>query len=312
MVPTNDFLPFCSTDTGSNLLTQVEYAADPQTVIGNQPGVARSKLVNKAVRQATYMAACVAQFLANQSGDNVLDDENEANVLTTMGKTFQTAPTIQKFTATGAGTYTLPTTPRKPLYIRVRMVGGGGGGAGSSGAGDGGTGGTGGVSFFRVGASPNLLVANGGVGGVGGQIGGIGGAGGTASLGTGPIGTAFAGASGEGGSNNGTLETSKGGTGAASFFGGNGPGGVGSVAGSAAIANTGSGGGGGGGLVAGYAGCGGGAGGFVEAIITAPANTYAFSVGAAGTAGAAGTGGSTPSAGGAGGAGYIEVTEYYQ
>ena len=41
------------------------------------------------------------------------------------------APTVQKFTS-GSGTYTLPSSPRAPLYIRVRMVGGGAGGSGSA------------------------------------------------------------------------------------------------------------------------------------------------------------------------------------
>jgi len=41
------------------------------------------------------------------------------------------APTQQRFTSS-TGTYTTPTSPRSPLYLRVRMVGGGGGGGGSS------------------------------------------------------------------------------------------------------------------------------------------------------------------------------------
>jgi len=46
---TNNFLPFSPTDTGTNLLTQVEYAAATDRTIGNQPGVASSKLNNKAI-----------------------------------------------------------------------------------------------------------------------------------------------------------------------------------------------------------------------------------------------------------------------
>lgn len=85
---TNDFLPFCSVDTGTNLESQADYAADPQLLIGNQPGIARSALVNKAIRQATYIASCLAQFLANTTGDNLLDDATASEVLATMGKTF--------------------------------------------------------------------------------------------------------------------------------------------------------------------------------------------------------------------------------
>ena len=49
---TNNFLPFCPTDSGTNLLTQGEYAVIATRTTGNQPGIASSKLNNKAIRQA--------------------------------------------------------------------------------------------------------------------------------------------------------------------------------------------------------------------------------------------------------------------
>jgi hypothetical protein len=209
-------------------------------------------------------------------------------------------PTVQKFTS-GSGTYT---KPANVLYIRVRMVGGGGGGGGGGNSG-GGAGGTGGNTTF----GSSLLVANGGVGG--GARAGVGGAGGTASLGTGPIGTALTGGSGTAApSLNANFQA--GGMGGASAFGGTGVGGqpnTGSTLG--APDNTGGGGGGGGtnATAGNAAGSGGGAGGFVDAIITSPASTYAYGVGAAGSSGASGSNGGS---GGTGGSGYIEVTEYYQ
>lgn len=220
-------------------------------------------------------------------------------------KTSFTPPTIQKFTS-GSGTYT---TPANTKYIRVRMVGGGGGGSGS-GSGGGGNGGAGGNTTFGT----SLLSA---VAGSGGTWNGVGGPGGSASLGTGPIGTTFTGTSGGGLSYVGNAGVSAGGTaggyGGSSFFGGGGQANTYNGAGQAAITNTGGGGQGGGGSPAAAVnisvGSGGGAGGFVDAIITSPSATYAYSVGAAGTAGTAGTNGF---AGGAGAAGYIEVTEYYQ
>lgn len=67
---TNEILQFASQDTGSNLLTQTEYEGDAQRVIGHQPGIARSRLENKVLRQTSLMAAGLAQFMAaNQSGD---------------------------------------------------------------------------------------------------------------------------------------------------------------------------------------------------------------------------------------------------
>lgn len=70
---TNEILRFAETDTGTNLLTQAEYLADSQRPIGNQPGVARSKLVNKALRQSSLIAAAVAQFIADNQTNNVVD-----------------------------------------------------------------------------------------------------------------------------------------------------------------------------------------------------------------------------------------------
>ena len=214
-------------------------------------------------------------------------------------------PTIQKFTS-GSGTYTTPTNP-SPLYIRVRMVGGGGGGAGSGVSNSGGSGSTGGNSTF----GSSLLTANGGAGATGGN--GTGGAGGTASLGTGPIGTAVTGGTGHGGGQTSTGSIFlQGGAGASSALAGGGMGGYAGAAGAAGPTNSGSGGGGGSSNASGTAsnnsGSGGGSGGFIDAIISSPAATYSYSVGASGGGGSAGTSGT---AGGAGAAGYIEVTEFY-
>lgn len=77
---TNEILQFAETDTGTNLLTQAEYLADAQRPIGNQPGVARSKLVNKALRQSSLIAAAVAQFIADNQTNNVVDTAAPADV----------------------------------------------------------------------------------------------------------------------------------------------------------------------------------------------------------------------------------------
>lgn len=79
---TNEILQFAETDTGTNLLTQAEYLADAQRPIGNQPGVARSKLVNKALRQSSLIAAAVAQFIADNQTNNVVDTAAPADSLT--------------------------------------------------------------------------------------------------------------------------------------------------------------------------------------------------------------------------------------
>lgn len=77
---TNEILPFASTNTGTNLLTQAEYSADAQRTTGNQPGIARSKLVNKALRQASLISAGLAEFIADYQANNVTDSLTAQNV----------------------------------------------------------------------------------------------------------------------------------------------------------------------------------------------------------------------------------------
>lgn len=77
---TNEILQFAGTDTGTNLLSQAEYLADAQRPIGNQPGVARSKLVNKAFRQSSLIAAAVAQFVADNQANNITDALTPRNI----------------------------------------------------------------------------------------------------------------------------------------------------------------------------------------------------------------------------------------
>lgn len=77
---TNEILPFSGTDTGTNLLTQAEYSADAQRPIGNQAGIARSKLVNKVLKQTSLMAAGLAEFLADNQAVNVTDALTAQNI----------------------------------------------------------------------------------------------------------------------------------------------------------------------------------------------------------------------------------------
>ena len=85
---TNDILPFCPTDTGTNLLTQSEYNLDADRVSGNKPGVASSKLMNKSVRQSAFMSSQLAQYISDRTGSNVLDDGNTATLLAIMNAAF--------------------------------------------------------------------------------------------------------------------------------------------------------------------------------------------------------------------------------
>lgn len=108
-MPTNDFVPFCPTDTGTNLLSQSAYLASPYLPVGNQPGVASSKLNNKALRQSSFITSQVAQLIANLTNTNVNDDGNTANFFAQLSAVLQPiAPSVQKFTTATSGTYQLP------------------------------------------------------------------------------------------------------------------------------------------------------------------------------------------------------------
>ena len=118
---TNEILRFAETDTGTNLLTQSEYAADSQRPIGNQPGVARSKLVNKALRQSSLIAAGIAEFIADKQSNNITDsltpqniaDYFEAAILSAIpsftqdGYFYKADSSTVAFTKTGNGTATI-------------------------------------------------------------------------------------------------------------------------------------------------------------------------------------------------------------
>jgi len=133
---TNEILKFVETDTTTNLLTQAEYLADPQRDIGNQPGIARSKLVNKAMRQASLVAAAIAQYAADRQLLDITDELTPvelADIISdALGADFATKVGIQgleysKSQATGAadaliGEYTpdiLTLVNGMTLYLRA-------------------------------------------------------------------------------------------------------------------------------------------------------------------------------------------------
>jgi len=206
---------------------------------------------------------------------------------------FTFAPNAQVSGGAGSGTYSTPTAGGNfPLYLHVRMIAGGGGGGGQAGGGS-----PGGDSSFGA-----WTVIHGSPGGGGtSPAGGAGGVGGV--NGTGAAITRIAGGSGSGvtGTGSGANGSGPGGNG---FYGGAGGGVQIATTGQTAAANSGAGGGGGGQAGAGVTiGAGGGAGEYVEFIVTSPAASYPFSVGAGGAAG---------SNGGAGAAGRLEVIAHWQ
>ena len=75
----NQILPFAYAD-GANVLSQSDYQADNQRLIGHQPGIARSALENKALRQATTVTAGLAQFIADGQAVDVTDSKTPVEI----------------------------------------------------------------------------------------------------------------------------------------------------------------------------------------------------------------------------------------
>ncbi|HDV8499863.1 TPA: tail fiber protein [Enterobacter bugandensis] len=69
----NNFKPFAAA-SGANVTSQADYEALTALATGFTSGVAKSAQVNKALRQGTFGVAGLAQFIADASNVDVLDD----------------------------------------------------------------------------------------------------------------------------------------------------------------------------------------------------------------------------------------------
>lgn len=89
----NDFKPF-ATGKGANVTSQPDWEALPALLSGFTAGKASSAQVNKALRQASFIAAALAQYTASRSEQDVLDDGDLSGFIAKMsaafGKDFQT------------------------------------------------------------------------------------------------------------------------------------------------------------------------------------------------------------------------------
>ncbi|WP_427183518.1 hypothetical protein ACL598_16765 [Bordetella bronchialis] len=75
----NDFLPF-GTGAGANVLDQAAYDALPARLAGFSSGTAKSIELNKVWRQSSFIASVLAQFIADATGEDVLDDGDSAGL----------------------------------------------------------------------------------------------------------------------------------------------------------------------------------------------------------------------------------------
>lgn len=195
----NEILPFASVDTGTNLETQAAYAAASDRTNGNQPGVARSKLVNKALRQVSAISAGVAQYLADLQASNVTDSLTPAQLAAMLKAAIGRGLVLrQAYVTPGSGAFVVP-AGIYALFYRVWGAGGGGGAGGPTQAGNGG--GSGGYSEGWLSVTPgqSLTWLVGQAGAAGANV-GLGGGNGGSSAFNGSI----VGSGGTGGAGNGT------------------------------------------------------------------------------------------------------------
>ncbi|EEY2695304.1 tail fiber protein [Salmonella enterica] len=89
----NDFKAFAA-GKNANVMSQEEWEALPALLSGFTSGKAASAQVNKVIRQASFIAAAIAQYTADKSGLDVHDDGDLSGFIAKMsaafGKDFQT------------------------------------------------------------------------------------------------------------------------------------------------------------------------------------------------------------------------------
>lgn len=98
MTASTDFLPF-ATGAGANVVSQALYAADTAVTNGFSSGIASSAKFNKVFRQASFVAAGVATWMANALNANIPDDGNLNNFVANLGLAVRAAATSGNFIA---------------------------------------------------------------------------------------------------------------------------------------------------------------------------------------------------------------------
>lgn len=69
----NDFLPF-ATAVDAHVMTQADYLAAAFRTVGFSNGIAIAEELNKVWRQSAFISAALAQYVAAETGLDVLDD----------------------------------------------------------------------------------------------------------------------------------------------------------------------------------------------------------------------------------------------
>ncbi|AMM76258.1 hypothetical protein SGP15004_14770 [Shigella flexneri] len=83
----NDFKAF-ATDRNANVMSQEEWEALPALISGFTAGKASSAQVNKVIRQASFIAAALAQFVSDKTQRDVLDNGDLPGFVELLGSGF--------------------------------------------------------------------------------------------------------------------------------------------------------------------------------------------------------------------------------
>ncbi|MBC3230767.1 hypothetical protein [Serratia fonticola] len=184
-------MPF-GTGANANVLSNADYQVLSARVSGFSSGVAKSEELNSAWRQGSVMAAVLGQFIADNSGNDVLDNGNLVALQNSLLAALSAQAVgrllnIRVFTA--SGTYT-PTPGTKKIRIKVWGAGGAGGGTQAvsttqAAVGGGATAGAYAESFIDIAGPLPVTIGQGGVGssGADGSNGGVSSVGGVSAPG---------------------------------------------------------------------------------------------------------------------------------
>ncbi|MFD0708383.1 tail fiber protein [Photorhabdus akhurstii] len=89
----NDFKAF-SISNNANVVSQEKYEENQSLQVGFPPDNISTHVLNKALRQSSTIAAVIANFIATQSGDDILDDGDIAKLTSQLNRALK-----QKVTA---------------------------------------------------------------------------------------------------------------------------------------------------------------------------------------------------------------------
>ncbi|WP_242689470.1 phage tail protein [Photorhabdus cinerea] len=88
MNPKNDFKAF-SISNGANVVDQNLYENSPELRTGFSPDGLTTHVLNKALRQSSTISSVVADFIATESGSDVLDDGNITKLTAQLNKALE-------------------------------------------------------------------------------------------------------------------------------------------------------------------------------------------------------------------------------